>query len=67
MTARVIQWATGAVGATTLKAIIEHPEYELVGVWVHNPEKVGMDAGDLAALSSRVGHVLKLRRGPCLF
>lgn len=50
MATRVIQWATGAVGSTTLKAIIEDPELELVGVWVHTPEKVGRDAGELVGL-----------------
>jgi 2,4-diaminopentanoate dehydrogenase len=50
MATRVIQWATGAVGASTLKAIIEHPDLELVGVWVHTPEKVGKDAGELVGL-----------------
>lgn len=50
MATKVIQWATGAVGSTTLKAIIEDPELELVGVWVHTPEKVGKDAGELVGL-----------------
>jgi hypothetical protein len=50
MTIRVIQWATGAVGAATLKAIIEHPDMELVGVWVHASGKVGKDAGELVGL-----------------
>lgn len=50
MATRVIQWATGAVGGTTLKAIIEHPDLELVGVWVHTPEKMGKDAGELVGL-----------------
>lgn len=50
MATRIIQWATGAVGSTTLKAIIEDPGLELVGVWVHTPEKVGKDAGDLVGL-----------------
>jgi hypothetical protein len=55
MTIRVIQWATGAVGASTLKAIIEHPGMELVGVWVHASDKVGKDAGELAGLSIETG------------
>ncbi|GGJ67089.1 NAD(P)H-dependent amine dehydrogenase family protein [Streptomyces brasiliensis] len=55
MATRVIQWATGAVGSTTLKAIIEHPDLELVGVWVHTPEKVGKDAGELAGLQRKTG------------
>jgi 2,4-diaminopentanoate dehydrogenase len=45
---RVIQWATGNIGARSLRAVIDHPEMELVGLWVSNPDKVGMDAGKLA-------------------
>ncbi|MFT5674347.1 MAG: hypothetical protein ACI808_000263 [Paraglaciecola sp.] len=45
---RVIQFGTGFVGHFALRAIIEHPDLELVGVWVHSPTKVGTDAGDLA-------------------
>ena len=45
---RVIMFGTGFVGHFSLRAIIEHPELELVGVWVHSPEKIGMDAGDIA-------------------
>jgi hypothetical protein len=47
MSYRVIQWATGNVGKYALRAIIEHPELELVGVFVYNPEKHGRDAGEL--------------------
>jgi hypothetical protein len=47
---RVIQWATGTVGLAGLKHFIENPETELVGVYVTNPEKVGVDAGELAGL-----------------
>jgi len=43
---RVIQWAPGLVGKQTLKGIIDHPELELAGLWVHNPEEAGIDAGD---------------------
>lgn len=49
-TYRVIQWATGTVGATALKYFIENPVTELVGVYVTNPEKNGKDAGDLVGL-----------------
>jgi 2,4-diaminopentanoate dehydrogenase len=45
---RVIQWATGAVGLLTLKAIIQDPELELVGLLVYSEEKDGKDAGELA-------------------
>src|ERR1700757_573342 len=43
---RVIQWAPGLVGKQTLKGIIDHPGLELAGVWVHNPAKAGIDAGE---------------------
>lgn len=48
---RVIQWATGNIGTKSLRKVIEHPEYELVGLWVSSPEKIGRDAGELCGLS----------------
>lgn len=45
---KVIQWATGSMGKTCLRAIIDHPELELVGIYVYNPDKVGKDAGQIA-------------------
>lgn len=47
---RVIQWATGVVGKTALRHFIENPVFELVGVLVTNPEKVGKDAGEIVGL-----------------
>jgi hypothetical protein len=47
---RVIQWATGNIGARALRAVIEHPELELAGLWVSTAEKAGRDAGELAGL-----------------
>jgi hypothetical protein len=47
---RVIQWGTGSVGREALRAILEHPELELAGVWVHSAEKDGADAGALCGL-----------------
>ncbi len=47
---RVVQWATGNIGARSLRAVIEHPALELVGLYVHTPEKAGRDAGDLCGL-----------------
>lgn len=47
---RVVQWATGNVGSRALRRTIEHPDMELVGVWVHSADKAGMDAGELAGL-----------------
>ena len=47
MSYRIIQWGTGNVGRHALRLILERPDYELVGVRVYNPEKVGKDAGEL--------------------
>lgn len=47
---RVIQWGTGFVGKMALRATIEHPDLELVGLVVHSKDKVGRDAGELIGL-----------------
>ena len=43
-------WSTGGVGANAIRAIASRPDLDLVGVWVHSPEKVGRDAGELAGI-----------------
>jgi len=48
---RVIQWGTGNVGMHALRTIIERPDFELAGVRVYNPAKVGIDAGELLGSS----------------
>jgi hypothetical protein len=50
MSYRVVQWSTGNVGKLALRGIINHPDLELVGLWVHSADKVGRDAGDLVGL-----------------
>jgi hypothetical protein len=47
---RVVQWGCGNTGSVALKAIIESAELELVGLWVHNADHVGRDAGELAGV-----------------
>jgi hypothetical protein len=47
---RVVQWATGNIGSRSLRAVIEHPELELVGLYVYSDAKVGQDAGELCGL-----------------
>ncbi len=47
---RVIQWATGNIGSRAMQRVIEHPDMELVGLWVSSPVKVGRDAGELVGL-----------------
>ena len=48
MAARVVVWGTGNVGRPAIRAVLAHPELELAGVVVHDPAKVGIDAGALA-------------------
>ena len=52
---RVIQWATGNVGSRALRTTIEHPDLELIGLWVSNPDKVGKDAGELVGAGVTTG------------
>jgi hypothetical protein len=44
---RVIQWATGGVGRAAIEGILDHPELELVGCFVHSAAKEGQDVGAL--------------------
>ena len=48
MAIRVVQWATGSIGKTCLRQVIEHPDLDLVGLYVHSDQKAGLDAGDIA-------------------
>jgi hypothetical protein len=50
MTYRVIQWATGFVGQEAIKGVLAHPDLELVGTWVHSPDKAGKDVGELCGI-----------------
>lgn len=47
MALRVVQWATGGVGVAAIRGVLEHPELELAGCWVHSPQKAGRDVGEL--------------------
>jgi hypothetical protein len=49
---RVVQWATGNIGSRSLRAVIEHPELTLAGVWVSSLDKEGKDAGELSGLDA---------------
>lgn len=46
--ARVIQWATGSMGRTALRRILDDPGHQLVGVFVYSDAKTGQDAGRIA-------------------
>ena len=47
---RVVQWATGNIGTRALRAVVEHPQLDLVGLYVYADAKVGRDAGELCGL-----------------
>src|SRR5580700_11141080 len=47
MSLRVVQWATGSVGVAAIKGVLEHPELELAGCWVHSEHKSGKDVGEI--------------------
>lgn len=48
---RVVQWATGTVGKSALRAVIGHPQLELVGVRVYSEGKEGKDAGEICGVA----------------
>jgi hypothetical protein len=65
---RVVQWATGNIGSHSLRAVIAHPNLDLVGLYVYSEDKEGRDAGELCGvaptgvLATRdVGEILALR------
>jgi 2,4-diaminopentanoate dehydrogenase len=47
---RVAVWSTGGIGSIAIRAIGRRPDLDLVGAWVHSPEKEGRDAGELAGI-----------------
>ena len=57
MTLRVVQFSTGHVGKHSLRAIIERPELELIGLHAASPAKVGLDAAELCGLVEPTGVV----------
>ncbi|SMC77650.1 dihydrodipicolinate reductase [Lentzea albidocapillata] len=50
-----VVWGTGNVGRAAIRAVDAHPALKLTAVVVHNPEKVGRDAGDLAGIEQELG------------
>ena len=53
MTSTVV-WGTGNVGRAAIRAVAAHPGLELAAVVVHDPAKVGRDAGELAGLDTEL-------------
>src|ERR1019366_4751480 len=38
---RAIVWSTGWIGSIAIRAVNRRPDFALIGVWIHSPEKVG--------------------------
>jgi len=51
-TKRVVVWGTGFVGKMVIPEVLRHPNFELVGVGVRNPDKVGKDVGEICGIES---------------
>ena len=45
---KIIQWTTGAQGTESIRAILDTPQYELVGCKCYYTQKEGADAAELA-------------------
>ncbi|WP_166906104.1 dihydrodipicolinate reductase [Mycobacterium sp. DL440] len=50
MTVKVGVWGPGSMGVIALRAVIDHPELELVDLVVHSDAKAGRDAGELCGI-----------------
>ncbi|MGW6563803.1 NAD(P)H-dependent amine dehydrogenase family protein [Streptomyces sp. NPDC054975] len=50
-----VVWGTGNVGRAAIRAVDAHPGLALAAVLVHDPAKVGRDAGPLAGLDRPLG------------
>ncbi len=48
---RVVVFGTGFVGKMVIPEILRHPGFELAGVGVANPDKVGVDVGDICGIA----------------
>jgi 2,4-diaminopentanoate dehydrogenase len=57
MAIRVAHVGTGNVGGLALAELITNPQFELAGVCVSTPEKVGKDAGQLCGVGLDAGTV----------
>lgn len=57
MAIRVAHVGTGNVGGLALAELITNPQFELTGVCVSTPEKVGKDAGELCGVGLDAGVV----------
>ena len=50
MAYKIIQWSSGNVGKNSIATVAGRKGLKLVGLYVYNPEKAGMDAGEIAGV-----------------
>ena len=50
MAIRIVQWTTGNVGQRSVRAVVAHPDFELVGCYAWSADKVGRDVGELCGI-----------------
>ncbi|MCH2172034.1 dihydrodipicolinate reductase [Myxococcota bacterium] len=50
MSLRVVQWCTGIVGTSAVRAMLRHPGLEVVGCFAYSEEKRGADVGSLCGV-----------------
>ena len=55
MAKRVVVYGTGFVGRMVIPEVLDHPEFDLVGVGVSNPAKVGRDVAEICGLPAPTG------------
>ena len=54
-TIQTVVWGTGNMGRAAIRAIDAHPGLTLSAVIVSNPDKIGIDAGELAGMDRPLG------------
>src|ERR1700757_5255358 len=52
---RFVQWATGGVGKAAIECVLNHPQLELAGCWVHSADKNGRDIGEILGVTETLG------------
>jgi len=52
MALRVVQWTTGNVGKRSVRAVVAHPDLELIGCYAWSGDKVGRDVGELCGIDT---------------
>jgi hypothetical protein len=50
-----VVWGTGNVGRAAIRAVDAHPGLQLSAVLVHDPNKINLDAGDIAEIGRELG------------